>query len=360
MEIRLLASERESLQQVLRRQRSEVREYRRALMVLLAAEGRSIQHIARHLGTCRRLVRNWLRRFQASRLDGLCDLQRSGRPDEISALERHQVIAAACLSPEDFGLARTIWSHDALAKVLMSGGLVESISPATVGRILDGAEIKPHRVKMWLHSKDPAYQEKMRDIVSLYVDLPAGEPVLCIDEKSGMQALSRARAMKRAGPGKEARFEFEYRRNGTRCLFGCFNIRSGRVLARCTRRRTRVDFLSFMDLVAQRYRQGRVHVVLDNLNTHCDTLQGAFITEWNHRHGDRFVFHYTPTHGSWLNQIELWFGIISRRVLRYGNFATPDDLVAAIEAFIEQWNEREAHPFRWTYDGLPLVSGDRR
>ncbi len=213
---------------------------------------------------------------------------------------------------------------------------------------------------MWLHSKDPAYQEKMQDIVSLYVAPPAGEPVLCIDEKTGMQALSRARAMKRPAPGRMARFEFEYRRNGTRCLFGCFNIRTGRVLARCTRRRTRADFLSFMDLVARRYRHGRVHVVVDNLNTHCDTKQGAFITEWNRAHGDRFVFHYTPTHGSWLNQIELWFGIVSRRILRYGNFATPDDLVATIEAFIEQWNEGEAHPFRWTYDGLPLVSGARR
>jgi transposase len=115
-----------------------------------------------------------------------------------------------------------------------------------------------------------------------------------------------------------------------------------------------------MDLVAQKYRQRRVHVIVDNLNTHRDTRQGAFVTEWNRAHGNRFVFHYTPTHGSWLNQIELWFGIVSRRILRYGNFATPDDLVAAILAFVDQWNEREAHPFRWTYDGLPLVSGDRR
>jgi transposase len=360
MEIRLSSSEGSTLQQVTRRQRAEVREYRRARMILLADEGHSIKHIARSLGTCRRRVREWLRRFEATRLEGLHDLPRSGRPEEITALERHQVIAAACRSPEDFGLARTIWSHDALAEVLISHGLVESISPSTVGRILDGAEIKPHRVKMWLHSKDPAYQEKMQDIVSLYVDPPAGEPVLCIDEKSGMQALSRARALKRAVPGREARFEFEYRRNGTRCLFGCFNIRSGRVVARCTRRRARADFFSFMDVVAQKYRQSRVHVIVDNLNTHRDTKQGAFVTDWNRAHGNRFVFHYTPTHGSWLNQIELWFGIVSRRILRYGNFATPDDLVTAILAFVDQWNEWEAHPFRWTYDGLPLVSGGRR
>jgi transposase len=111
-----------------------------------------------------------------------------------------------------------------------------------------------------------------------------------------------------------------------------------------------------MDLVAATYRQRRVHVVLDNLNTHIDTSQGAFVTEWNRQHGNRFVFHYTPTHGSWLNQVELWFGIVGKRVLRYGNYRSPDELVAAILAFIDTWNESEAHPFRWTYTGHPLVA----
>lgn len=111
-----------------------------------------------------------------------------------------------------------------------------------------------------------------------------------------------------------------------------------------------------MDLVASTYQQGRVHVVLDNLNTHHDTRQGRFITNWNRAHGSRFVFHYTPTHGSWLNQVELWFGIMTRRVLRHGDFHDPDELVEAVEAFIEDWNSMEAHPFRWTYRGTPLVS----
>ena len=195
----------------------------------------------------------------------------------------------------------------------------------------------------------------MRAIVDLYINPPPGEPVLSIDEKTGMQALSRARELQLAGPGRTARFDFEYKRNGTRCLFACFNVGTGKVLARCTTHRKRPDFFAFMDLVAMAYRQRRVHVVLDNLNTHRDTRQGTFVTDWNRRHGSRFVFHYTPTHGSWLNQVELWFGIVSRRILRYGNFPSPDELVAAIEAFIAEWNERDAHPFRWTYDGLPLV-----
>ena len=108
--------------------------------------------------------------------------------------------------------------------------------------------------------------------------------------------------------------------------------------------------------MASAYPQRRVHVVLDNLNTHSDSKQGAFITDWNRAHGNRFVFHYTPTHGSWLNQVELWFGVVSRRVLRYGAFANVDELVQAIGSFVEVWNRSEGHPFRWTYRGRPLVS----
>jgi len=324
-------------------------------MVLLAADGQSISAIARNVGTCRARVGYWLRRFQDDRFEGLEDLSRSGRPPEITPLERHQVIATACRSPMDFGFERTLWDHATLAIAVMSADLVRSISSRTVGRILEDAEIKPHRIKMWCHSDDPAYQDKMRAIVDLYINLPKGEPVLSIDEKTGMQVLSRSRALKPAGPGRPGRFEFEYKRNGTRCLFACFNVGTGKVLGQCTTQRKRADFLSFMDRVASVYRQRRVHVILDNLNTHRDTTQGAFMTEWNERHRNRFIFHYTPTHASWLNQIELWFGLLTRRILRYGNFHSPDELVQAIMAFLQQWNEAEAHPFRWTYDGLPLV-----
>lgn len=324
--------------------------------MLLAAAGESVASIARQLGTNRTRVLEWLRRFEESRLDGLADQERSGRPVKITALERHQVIAAACRLPEEFEVPRTLWSHESLAEAVVDAGLVRQISSSQVGRILEEAAIKPHRIKMWCHSKDPAFQEKMRAIVKLYVKRPRGQPVLCVDEKTGMQALSRSRVLQPAKPGRSGRFEFEYRRNGTRCLFACFNVATGRVLGRCTESRKRPDFFSFMDLVASVYRQRRVHIVLDNLNTHHDTTKGEFTTDWNRRHGNRFVFHYTPTHGSWLNQVELWFGIVSKRILRYGNFRTADELIAAVEAFIKHWNEIEAHPFRWTYDGHPLVA----
>ena len=355
MAIRLSKTERANLEDIVRHQRGEARLHRRARLILLTAAGETVTSIARKVGTIRLHVNQWRKRFEEYRLDGLADLPRSGRPVEITSLERHQVIAAACRSPQEFGLQRTLWSYEALAKAVVSTGLVHQISTQMVWRILDEAEIKPHRVKMWCHSNDPKYQEKMQAIVRLYTHLPKGEPVLSIDEKTGMQALSRCRELKPAEPRQSARFDFEYKRNGTRCLFACFDVTTGKVLGRCTTQRKRPDFFSFMDWVASVYPQRRIHVVLDNLNTHRNTSKGDFVTEWNKRHGNRFVFYYTPTHGSWLNQVELWFGIVSRRILRYGNFHSPDELIAAIEAFIEQWNRTEAHPFRWTYEGLPLV-----
>jgi len=352
----LTRKQRHELKRLLRRGTTEARVHRRGRMVQLADNGLSKREIARHLGTNRYRVGLWVGRVQAEGLGGLKDRPRSGRPKTISALERHEVIAAACRAPRDFGLERSLWSHEAIADTLRSSEIIEQISASSVGRILQAGDIKPHRVKMWCHSKDPLFREKLHDIVGLYLDRPSGEPVLCVDEKSGMQALSRARGVIQARPGRGGRLEFEYRRNGTRCLFGCFNVRTGRVLGACSPTRKRADFFSFMDRVASVYRQHRVHIVLDNLNTHHDTSAGDFVTRWNRRHGDRFVFHYTPTHGSWLNQIELWFGILTRRILKHGSFETVGELERAVMAFIEQWNEREAHPFRWTYEGTPLAA----
>lgn len=355
MTIRLSRKEKMHLLEITRQQRVEARLYRRARMVLLAAAGESISEIARQMGTCRLRIHEWLGRFEGERLKGLTDRPRSGRPQVITSLERHEVIAIACRSPHEMGVGRNTWTHESLREFLVATGRVREISSSEVGRILEDADLKPYRVRSWCHSADPEFETKMRRIVRLYVKRPPGEPVLCVDEKTGMQALSRSRDLQPPQPGRRGRQEFEYRRNGTRCLFACFNVGTGKVLGRCTQTRTREDFFGFMDEVAWTYRQRRVHVVLDNLNTHKNTQRGSFITDWNRSHGKRFVFHYTPTHGSWLNQVELWFAIVSRRVLRHGNYHTPNELVASIEGFIDEWNEWESHPFRWTYLGLPLV-----
>jgi len=219
MDISVSRQQKNALGEIVRRQCGEARLHRRARMVLLAAAGETISSIARKVGTARCRVGEWLSRFEEYGVEALGDLPRSGRPPVVTPIERHQVVATACLPPVDFGFQRTLWSHATLRDAVVSRELVRSISARTVGRILDDAEIKPHRVKMWCHSKDPMFQEKMQEIVDLYISPPPGEPVLSIDEKSGLQALSRSRALRPATPGRAGRFEFQYKRNGTRCLF---------------------------------------------------------------------------------------------------------------------------------------------
>lgn len=160
-----------------------------------------------------------------------------------------------------------------------------------------------------------------------------------------MQARSRRIGLRRAQPGRGGRQESDYARHGTRCLLACFDVRSGRVIGRLRARRRSVEFLAFLDEIAAAYPEGRVHVVLDNLNTH----YGPTVEAWNRAHGDRFTFHYTPFHASWLNQIETFFSILARRVLRHGEFGSTADLEQAVLAFLRRWNRCEAHPFRWTY-----------
>lgn len=340
------------LRELRRTHSAEARYVRRARILLYCERGVAHEEIARRLETSPGQVRKWRRRYEAWGLEGVLDLARSGRPPRITPREQMSVLGAACRDPVLLGEARTLWSHESLARVLVHSRRVQRISATTVGRLLRRAGLKPHKVKMWCTSTDPLYDEKLADITRLYIDPPAGEPVLSIDEKTGMQALSRSGGLRRREARGAGRLEFEYRRNGTRCLFACLNVRTGQVLGRLGATRTAQDFLSFLDLVAGAYRQGRVHIVLDNLNTH----HGEALAAWNRRHGGRFVFHYTPTHGSWLNQVEIFFGILSRRVLRAASYGSTRLLDAAVTRFLAQWNEREAHPFRWTYRGRVLVA----
>lgn len=340
------------LRMLRRAQSAEARYVRRARILLYCARGVAHEEVAQRLETSPGQVRKWRRRYEVWGLEGVLDAPRCGRPPWILPCEQVAVLGAACRDPVLLGEARTLWTQESLARVLIRSGRVRRISASTVGRILRRAGIKPHKVKMWCTSTDPRYDEKLADITGLYVDPPPGEPVLSIDEKTGMQALSRGRGLGRKSPSGVGRLEFEYRRNGTRCLFACLNVRTGQVLGRLGPTRTAADFLSFLDTVAGAYRQGRVHIVLDNLNTH----HGDALAAWNRRHGGRFEFHYTPTHGSWLNQVEIFFGILSRRVLRAASYGSTRLLDAAVTRFLAQWNQEEAHPFRWTYRGRVLVA----
>jgi DDE superfamily endonuclease len=291
----------------------------------------------------------------------------------------------ATTKPADRGVPASHWSLDDLAYHILRDAHYRDMSRSTVQRILAEADLKPHRSRYWLHSDDPDFEAKALAICRLYLDAPRlyrqGELVLCVDEKTSIQALERLHPTKPARPGRPERREFEYIRHGTRCLLATLVVPTGQVLGRVTARRGRWDFVRHVrDVVDVFPRVKKFHWVMDNLNTHwtyelCRYLardegeavwagrpplrtgaqRRAFLQDASHKH----VVHYTPKHGSWLNQVEIWFGVLARRVLRRGEFRSVDELARRILEYIDYYDRHQAHPYAWTYTGRPLASGDR-
>jgi transposase len=332
----------------------------RAKMVLMLAEDPCVSRVAERLDVDRKTVRLWRDRYVARGLKGLEELPRSGRPPTIDALSRCQVIAVACGKPADFDVSfHQVWTLDRLHEVVMriqrqNGG--PELSRSSMIRILNDAEMRPHRMRLWLHSPDPMFRDKVTKICALYMAPPSGATVLCVDEKTGMQALGRKHPVRAPAPGRPGRMDYEYERNGTRKLLAAFNPHTGEVYGESRAYRKAADLVEFMEELARRHPTGDVHIVWDNLNIHLDGAERRW-TRFNARHGKRFHFHYTPLHASWVNQIELFFGILQKRVLRYGVFDSLDELDRAVLGFIAHWNANERHPFQWTFKGYPLQRG---
>lgn len=317
--------------------------------------------VAERFGHDTKFVRAWRDRYLTEGLDGLKSRVRPGRQPRIGAVSRCQVIAMACGKPSDFGvLYRDKWTTDSLLEAYRQiqepSADLDAMSRTSVLRILNEAEIRPHRIKMWLHSPDPLFREKVAEICDLYLHPVPGRHLVCVDEKTGMQALGRKHPGRGAKPGSDARMDYEYVRNGTRKLLACWDVRSGEVYGEVRANRTAEDLVEFMEAVARRYPIGDVDVIWDNLNIHYDGPSMRW-TQFNQRHGGRFHFHYTPIHASWVDQIELWFGILQRRVLRHGVFNSLEELDQAVLGFIAHWNAHERKPFRWTFKGYPLQTG---
>lgn len=311
-----------------------------------------------------KLIRRWRDRFLSTgqdRLENLHDLPRSGRPREIDAVTRCEVMAMACGEPEEFGEpCLNVWTLDSLTERFKSMHPDKRTPSRTmVYRILSNNEIRPHRVKMWLHSPDPEFRKKVTEICELYLNPPPGTVIVCVDEKTGMQALGRKHPIRLCRRGRDRRMDHEYVRNGTRKLLAAFNPHTGEVYAEVRANRKAVDLVEFMENLVNQLPKGKqVHVIWDNLNIHFDGPDKRW-TKFNARHAGRFHFHYTPLHASWVNQVELFFGILQRRVIRYGVFNSLEELDAALYAFIERWNQSERHPFNWKFRGYPLPSQDK-
>lgn len=337
----------EQLDRLSRSGAAEHRLVERARIVLRAASGEASREIARALGIDLKTVRLWRRRFaQKPKLASLRDAERSGRPARVPLEVRCEAVKLACNRPKKQVAFRDVWTRGSLAEALWheTGW---RLSKTEIGRILEEAELRPHRIRIWLHSPDPAFRAKARAVCGIYLEPPPGATVLCIDEKTCIQALERRRLLQLPQPGGAGRKEFEYIRHGTRCLIAAFDIRSGKVFGQVRKRRTAKDLDAFMEAVARRYPTGDVYVVWDNLNVHC----GGVWERFNERHAGRFHFIHTPKHASWMNQVEIWFSILHRRILKYGDFPTVEAMIECIVGFIRHWNRLEAHPFRWTFRG---------
>lgn len=350
--VKLSRKERKSLETLVHRGTAPHREVVRAKIALMAADGQTNAAIAASLGLSLPCVALWRGRAAEQGVVGLREVQRPGRPRQIGDVQRLQLLALACERAEVGGRATP--TLDELCERATERGVVEHISRSHLQRILQAADVRPHRVRQWLHSPDPQFREKVNAICALYRRAPAGSVVLSIDEKTGIQAIERKHADRAPNRSRVRRQEFEYIRHGTQALTAALDVHSGRVLGRCTDRRTQDDLVAFMEDVASAYPKGTVHVVWDNLNTH---RAYAVWKDFNARHGGRFAFHFTPLHASWVNQIELLFAIYARRVLRHASHKSVAHLRQRTETFIAQRNV-SPKPFKWTFAGFELQTGE--
>ncbi len=306
--------------------------------------------IARRLGVSDDTVRVWRRRWDGDAgLKSLDDKHRTGRPATVKASTRAKLVSIACERPDenDRRPFRDVWSYASLQKELeRQTGVLLSVSE--IGRILRQEEIRPHRVRMWLHSQDPDFGPKIDVICELYTNPLPEQTVLCVDEKR-LFAHRRSSALQPAAKGKMGRYEFVYSRHGSSVMMTAFNIGNGEVLAHCNETRTGDDLVVFMEKVAAQY-AGPVTIIWDNLNVHSDGKDKRW-TEFNERHGGRFNFVYTPKHASWTNQVEIWFSILERRIMKHGSFKDVPDVVESALGFVRYWNTFEMHPFNWTFRG---------
>lgn len=319
----------------------------RARMVLMAAEGRPAAQIAACLGCSDETVKRWRSRYERQGLDGLRDRSKSGRPLTHDHAKRARLIALACTRPpqSEQGLRRERWTYQELADQV-------GMSRSRAHAILRQAEIRPHLTEYWVMSElGPEFDAQAAEVCGLYLDPPEGAIVVSIDEKTGIQAKAPTRPDDPPRAGRAARREHEYVRNGTQNLFAALEVHSGEVSGMASKTRNRFDLIRFLELLEGEIPAGKeVIAITDNLSTR--TTQE--VEDWLAEH-PRWRFQFTPKHASWLNQVEIFFSILARRLLKHGSFDSEQDLAAQMLAFLEHYN-LTAKPFKWTYTGKVLVA----
>lgn len=329
----LTDSEREHLHSLAHSRTLPYSQVRRAQIILCSAEGESNTAIARRFGLAIQTVGHWRRRFHCYGLAGLSDAPRGGRPRTHDEEEVASLLRTVLASRPKGG---THWSVRSVAQQT-------GIARSTVQRYLGLFGLQPHRTRSFTLSTDPLFVEKVRDIAGLYLNPPDKALVLCVDEKSQIQALERTQPVIPMGLGYVEGVTHGYIRHGTTTLFAALDIGTGEVLAQCKRRHRHQEFLSFLEHIeASVPSKLDVHLVLDNYATHKHPKVRAWLAQ-----RPRYHVHFTPTYASWLNQVERWFGHITQRAIRRGSFRTVRELVRRIDTFVQHYNA-SARPFAWT------------
>jgi transposase len=310
----------------------------RARIVLLAAEGLANHLIAGRVGVSRPTVNLWRSRYVESGMGGLVGVRPPGRPRSV---DRAAIISATLTPPKSMGV--THWSSRLLAPRL-------GIDHATVAAVWNEYGVKPWKADTFKFSTDPELEAKVVDIVGLYLNPPQNAVVLCVDEKSQIQALNRTQKTLPMQPGHAEQRTHDYVRHGTTTLFAALEIATGQVTGICKSRHRHQEFLAFLKHVARAYPDPELHLVMDNYAAH----KRVEIRDWL-AVNPRIQVHFTPTSGSWLNLVEVWFGIIERQAIRRGSFPSVRDLMIKIRAFITGWNQRK-HPFIWTKPADEIIN----
>jgi transposase len=306
----------------------------RIRVVLGAAAGKPNAELARELETTRTTVIKWRSRYEEFGVEGILqDAPRSGRKKTISAAKEAEIVRATLETKPPAG---THWSTRSMAAA-------QGVSDSTVHRIWKVHRLQPHRMEHFKMSRDPRFPEKVRDIVGLYLNPPDKALVLCVDEKSQVQALDRTQPVLPLRPGIPERQTHDYERHGTTTLFAALNVLDGTVIGQCLPRHRHQEFLLFLDKIERSVpKRMTIHLVLDNYGTHSHCA----VKEWFEAH-PRYILHFTPTSASWLNQVERFFAEITQRRIRRGTFRSVPELVRAIGDYIRQRN-KDPKPFVWT------------
>jgi putative transposase len=340
-QIELSSEERMNLETIVRSPSAAQRDVLRARLILLAAEGQRNEQIQEKLGVSKPVVIKWRRRFAADRLAGLGDEPGRGRKRKYDAEIRHRIAATACTTPP--AAVGTQWSIRTLARHL-------GVGVAVVQSVLEAEALQPHRFRYWKDSPDPEFEPKMLAVVGLYLHPPQNAVVLSVDEKTSIQALDRTQPRLPMKPHRIERLSHEYKRHGTASLLASLEVHSGQVRAESIQRNDSTTFIRFLRRLLQAYPDKELYLIADNGSSHRSKQTQAWVAKHKRLH-----LTFTPTHASWLNQIEIWFGILTRKVVRRGIFKSRQELVDRLMNFIKAYNQ-EARPFEWTYTGSPLAA----